>query len=383
MPNQTTIKCPNCQQDIDINKALYHKLENAFNKKIKEEAEKQLRIEKKRLEKLLKQEIIEEHNEAIELLKKELKEKSNQVNELNQTKAEIEKLKKEKDEIKSKIEIETQLALSEKIRKERAKIVREIEEQNDLILRQKDEQLQQIKRELEKVKRKVEQGSMQIQGEVLELAIESWLSSQFPFDKIEEVKKGAFGADCIQIINTRELQNCGVICYESKNTKAWSDSWITKLKQDMIKANADLGVLVTSAYPKSMTRMGFIDGIWVCSFDEFKGSSALLRESLIRIYKFIRKEENKTDKMTLLYNYMTSSEFAMQMKAIVDGFTKMQEELNKEKRSIMASWKRRQKIIDGVLTNTSELYGALQGIAGNSSIVYIDALELDSADLDR
>ncbi len=383
MPNQTTIKCPNCQQDIDINKALYHKLENAFNKKIKEEAEKQLRIEKKRLEKLLKQEIIEEHNEAIELLKKELKEKSNQVNELNQTKAEIEKLKKEKNEIKSKIEIETQLALSEKIRKERAKIVREIEEQNDLILRQKDEQLQQIKRELEKVKRKVEQGSMQIQGEVLELAIESWLSSQFPFDKIEEVKKGAFGADCIQIINTRELQNCGVICYESKNTKAWSDSWITKLKQDMIKANADLGVLVTSAYPKSMTRMGFIDGIWVCSFDEFKGSSALLRESLIRIYKFIRKEENKTDKMTLLYNYMTSSEFAMQMKAIVDGFTKMQEELNKEKRSIMASWKRRQKIIDGVLTNTSELYGALQGIAGNSSIVYIDALELDSTDLDR
>jgi hypothetical protein len=144
----------------------------------------------------------------------------------------------------------------------------------------------------------------------------------------------------------------------------------------MLKVNADIGVLVTSVYPKGMSRMGFVDGIWVCSLDEFKGSASLLRESLIRIHKATQREENRADKMSLLYNYMTGNEFSMQLKAIVDGFIKMQEELNRERRSLMASWKRRQKMIDGVLANTTEMYGALQGIAGSSSIVHIDALEL-------
>ncbi len=213
-------------------------------------------------------------------------------------------------------------------------------------------------------------------GEALELAMESWLSSQFPFDMVDEVKKGAFGADCVQTIHTRELQNCGVICYESKNTKAWSDGWVTKLKQDMLKVNADIGVLVTSVYPNGMERMGFVDGIWVCSLDEFKGSVSLLRESLIRVHITVQKEENRGDKMTLLYNYLTGNEFSMQMNSIVEGFMTMQTELDKERRSLMASWKRRQKLIDGVLQNTTEMYGSLQGIAGSGALGHIEALEL-------
>ncbi len=167
-----------------------------------------------------------------------------------------------------------------------------------------------------------------------------------------------------------------MICYESKNTKAWSDGWIAKLKQDMLKVNADLGVLVTSVYPGDMDRMGFVDGIWVCSLDEFKGSASLLRESLIRVHKTVQKEENKSDKMSLLYNYLTGNEFQMQLKAIVDGFMQMQTELDKERRSLMASWKRRQKLIDGVLQNTTEMYGSLQGIAGSGALGHIEALEL-------
>jgi hypothetical protein len=131
-----------------------------------------------------------------------------------------------------------------------------------------------------------------------------------------------------------------------------------------------------------MDRMGFVDGIWVCSLDEFKGSVSLLRESLIRVHKTVQREDNKSDKMSLLYNYMTGNEFSMQMKAIVAGFMKMQEELEKEKRSLMASWKRREKTIDGVLVNTTEMYGALQGIAGSSAIVHIDALELEAPEED-
>jgi hypothetical protein len=417
--SQTTIKCPNCQTQIDVNEILYHQLEDElkqkniaeqkklrdeveakrreykeafdglkakelaiveekekFNQELQKATKEQVKLEKQKLQEALKKELAEEQRESMALLQQELNEKSEQVKELNNSKIEIEKLKREKEEIASKAQAEAQMALTEQLNLEKEKLQKALEEQNELKFKQKDEQLEQIKRELENARRKVEQGSMQIQGEALELTIESWLASQFPFDSIEEVKKGVFGADCVQHVHTREVQNCGIICYESKNTKSWSDGWISKLKQDMLTVNADIGVLVTSVYPKEMQRMGFVDGIWVCSLDEFKGSVSLLRESLIRIHQTAQKEENKSDKMTLLYNYMTGNEFAMQMRAIVDGFMKMQEELDKEKRSLMASWKRRQKTIDGVLANTTEMYGSLQGIAGSSAIAQIDALEL-------
>jgi len=416
---KTTIECPHCQIEIDVNKILYHQLENElkqknlqeqkklqkeadkkakeyqkaldklkikeesikeqqdrFNEELKRATQKQLKIEKQRLQDKLKREILAQQSESMALLEKELQEKSEQVKELNHSRVEIAKLKRENEEIASIAKVEAQLALNEELKLEKAKIAKILEEQNELKLKQKDEQLEQIKRELENARRKAEQGSMQTQGEALELVIESWLSSQFPFDTIDEVKKGAFGADCVQTIHTREVQNCGIICYESKNTKAWSDAWIPKLKQDMLSVNSDLGVLVTSVYPKDMKRMGFVDGIWVCSLDEFKGSSSLLRESLIRINKIMQSQENRSDKMNLLYNYMTGNEFSMQIRAIVDGFIKMQEELDKEKRSLMASWKRRQKTIDGVLANTTQMYGSLQGIAGSSAIAHIEALEL-------
>jgi len=430
MSTQNTIKCPNCATQIDIDEIFYHQIEEKFKTqhlqeqkklqdeveqkrkeykahldalKVKEEAFKakqdtfdeeiskatksQLKVERQKLHDELKRELVQEQSESVALLQKELKEKSKQVQELNKSKAEIEKLKRDMGEVESKAKVEAEIALNKQLSIEKEKLaiqaselkaqaLKEVREASELELKAKDEQIAQMAKSIEDAKRKAEQGSMQIQGEALELAIESWLSSQFPFDNIDEVKKGAFGADCVQTIHTRELQNCGIICYESKNTKAWSDGWVSKLKQDMLKVNADIGVLVSSVYPKDMDRMGFVDGIWVCNLDEFKGSVSLLRESLIRVHKTVQREDNKSDKMTLLYNYMTGNEFSMQMKAIVDGFMKMQEELEKEKRSLMASWKRREKTIDGVLVNTTEMYGALQGIAGSSAIVHIDALEL-------
>ncbi|HIO96040.1 MAG TPA: DUF2130 domain-containing protein [Campylobacterales bacterium] len=394
MQNKTTIKCSNCQAQININEILYHQLEEELQQKnlverqeleaehqkreeaFKKAGREQLKLEKQKLYNKLKEEIQEEQSNSMTLLKKELREKSEQVKELHVSQIEIERLKREKDEVEFKVKAEAEITITAILKEEKEKISRAFEEKNELKLREKDEQLEQIKRDLESANRKAEQGSMQVQGEALEFAIESWLESQFPFDSIEAVKKGAFGADCVQIVHTREIPNCGVICYESKNTKAWSEGWIGKLKQDMLKVNADIGVLVTSVYPKEMKRMGFIEGIWVCSLEEFKGSVSLLRASLIRAEQTAQKEENRSDKMSLLYSYMTGNEFSMQMKAIVDGFIKMQEELDKEKRSLMATWKRRQKIIDGVLANTTEMVGALQGIAGSSVITSIEALEL-------
>ena len=419
MTNQTTIKCPNCQTEIDINEVLYHQLENKYKNehlaekkkleaeieakrkeykthldslKVKEEEFKeqkekfeeeikkatqiQLKAERVKLQENLRKEILDEQGESIALLQKQLEEKSNQVKELNVAKAQIGQLQREKEEMESSIMAKAELALNEKLKLEKEKIQKATDEQNELKLRQKDEQLRQLQEQLQIAQRKAEQGSMQLQGEVQELAIEEWLKEKYPFDTIDEVKKGARGADCMQIVHTRESQNCGRIYYESKRTKDFQKSWIEKFKADMREKGADIGVLVTDVMPSDMQRMGLYEGIWICSFEEFKGLSAVLREQIIKIHHAMKSQENKTDKMSLLYGFLTSNEFKMQIEAIVEAFTTMQSDLDSEKRSMQRIWKQREKQIEKVLDNTINMYGSIRGIAGNA-IGNIKALELE------
>ena len=418
MTNQTTIKCPNCGTEIDINEVLYHQLENKYKNehlaekkkleaeieakrkeykthldslKVKEEEFKeqkekfeeeikkatqiQLKAERVKLQEELRKEILDEQGESIALLQKQLEEKSNQVKELNVAKAQIGQLQREKEEMESSIMAKAELALNEKLKLEKEKIQKTTDEQNELKLRQKDEQLRQLQEQLQIAQRKAEQGSMQLQGEVQELAIEEWLKEKYPFDTIDEVKKGARGADCMQIVHTRESQNCGKIYYESKRTKDFQKSWIEKFKADMREKGADIGVLITDVMPSDMQRMGLYEGIWICSFEEFKGLSAVLREQIIKIHHAMKSQENKTDKMSLLYGFLTSNEFKMQIEAIVEAFTTMQSDLDSEKRSMQRIWKQREKQIEKVLDNTINMYGSIRGIAGNA-IGNIKALEL-------
>ncbi len=366
--------------EIELLKQQQSELEAKAKLEAQKELQAKLQEQKELLAKELKSQFENEAKMQVKLMQKELEEKSKQLQELHLAKAEVEKLKREQEELKAKAKAEAEIELNKRLQEEKAKLQESLQDEVMLKLKQKDEQIKQMQRSLEDAKRKAEQASMQTQGEALELAIEEYLKSKFPFDSIEEVKKGAFGADCIQVVNTRELPNCGKICYESKNTKNWSNEWISKLKQDMLKVNADIGVLVTSVYPSGMDKMGFVDGIWVCSLSEFKGIVPLLRESLIKVAKLSKTQENRGDKMAMLYSYLTGNEFAMQLKAIVDGFIAMQNELDKEKRSLMASWKRRQKLIDSVLENTTQMYGSLQGIAGSGAIAHIKALEMPEED---
>ena len=418
MSNQTTIKCPNCSTEIDINEVLYHQLENKYRNEhlaqtkkleaeieakkkeykthldslkaqeeaLKEQKEKfeeeikkatqiQLKAERVKLQENLRKEILDEQSESMALLQKQLEEKSNQVKELNVAKAQIGQLQREKEEMESSIMAKAEIALNEKLKLEKEKIQKATDEQNELKLRQKDEQLRQLQEQLQIAQRKAEQGSMQLQGEVQELAIEEWLKEKYPFDTIDEVKKGSRGADCMQIVHTRESQNCGRIYYESKRTKDFQKSWIEKFKADMREKGADIGVLVTDVMPSDMQRMGLYEGIWICSFEEFKGISAVLREQIIKIHHAMKSQENKTDKMSLLYGFLTSNEFKMQIEAIVEAFTTMQSDLDSEKRSMQRIWKQREKQIEKVLDNTINMYGSIRGIAGNA-IGNIKALEL-------
>jgi hypothetical protein len=232
------------------------------------------------------------------------------------------------------------------------------------------------------MKRKQEQGSMQLQGEVQELAIEEWLVAQFPLDTIDEIKKGARGGDCIQTVHTRQQQNCGTIYYESKRTKDFQPSWIEKFKADIREKSADIGVLVTDVLPSDMSRMGMKDGIWICTFEEFKGLCTVLRESLIRLNTSLISQENKGDKMHLLYDFLTSNTFRMQVEAIVEGFSQMKADLETEKRSMQRIWKQREKQIEKVIVNTIDMYGSVRGIAGNA-VQAVKALELESDDFEE
>ncbi|QOP46813.1 DUF2130 domain-containing protein [Sulfurimonas paralvinellae] len=335
-----------------------------------------LQQSKKELETQIKQSLEKESASRIEELESALSQKSKQIQELEASKAEIAKLKMEKEEIAAEVRSKAQIEFYEKLAAEKQKTVQELTSQNELKLKEADEKMRQLQEQLSVAQQKAQQGSMQTQGEVQELAIEEYLATHYPLDTIEEIKKGQRGADCLQIINTQTMSNCAKIYYESKRTKDFQKSWIEKFKADMREKGADFGVLVTTVLPKELERMGFYEGVWVCTFDEFKGSTALIRQQLIQLALSKLSQEGKSDKMSLLYNYLTSNEFAMHIEAITEGFSAMQSQLDKEKRAMARLWKEREKQIEKVLDNTIGMYGSIKGIAGNA-IGNVKALELE------
>jgi len=414
MSTPTQIHCPSCGTTIDVQDILAHQLEDEIKLKYEREsqAEKQ-RIQERerilresladfeekkkrenelfqeRLEKQLKEKqaeaelrikarLLEEQSEQFNAMQQELNEKSEQLKELNRSKAEIARLVRERDGLKEAAMAEAQLQLNQTLTTEKDKIRKSEEEKNELRIRELQKKLEDQMKLTEEMRRKQEQGSMQMQGEVQELAIEEWLMSHFPLDTIDEVKKGARGGDCIQVVHTRNKQNCGRIYYESKRTKDFHTGWIEKFKADMREKEADIGVLVTEAMPQHMDRVGQIDGVWICTYEEFKGLAAVLRETVIQVSTALSSQENKGDKMVMLYDYLSSTTFRMQVEAIVEGFSSMKTALESEKRSMQRIWKEREKQIDKVVTNTIDMYGSIKGIGG-SAIQSVNALELPEA----
>ncbi|MFW2438802.1 MAG: DUF2130 domain-containing protein [Arenicellales bacterium] len=410
---KSIINCPNCSEEIDVNDILYHQVDEQLKKQYsnelakekekytaqtskleedrkkleadiieqKEEIAKQVKSELKQRELALKKKIMaqaeEEQADALGTLREELNEKSHKIKELNKTSVELEKVKREKDELEASIKAESAKELTRKLTEEKEKIHKEESDKNELKLKELKKQLEDQKKLTEEMRRKQDQGSSQTQGEVQELAIEEWLADKFPLDGIQEIKKGERGGDCLQTVHTRSHKNCGSIYYESKRTKAFQSNWIEKFKSDIREKNANIGVLVTEVMPSDMDRLGLRDGIWICSFDEFKGLCTVLRESVIQISTAITTQDNKGDKMGMLYDFLTSNEFKLQIEAIVEGFTQMKTDLESEQRAMRSIWKKREKQIDKVLLNTTDMYGSIKGIAGNA-VQSVPLLELSS-----
>lgn len=407
MSTNSTVKCPNCKYEFQLGEAISSEIEakikarylERFDKDQRElkEKEKQMEVQMELLKKqqeeqerviaekvkmqkaVLEQEAIkkaaEEMDVRVKLMEKELQEKSQKIKEAQVKELELlqkEKSIKEKEE-SLKLDLEKQLLERAKEIEDKAKKLES--EKFDLKIKELEKKLADQVELAETMRRKAEQGSMQLQGEVQELALEELLKSTFPFDTIEEVGKGVKGADCIQHVRNSQAQLCGKIIYESKRTKAFANEWIEKLKNDMRAQQADVAVIVTETLPKDMDAFGMKDGVWVCRFSEMKALSFLLRDSLIRIHSAVASQENKGDKMHLLYDYLTGNEFKQQMEAIVEGFITLKDSIGKEKLQMEKIWKEREKQLEKVLLNTTHFYGSVKGIAGNA-IGDIKALEL-------
>ncbi|GGA89369.1 hypothetical protein GCM10011511_10730 [Puia dinghuensis] len=290
---------------------------------------------------------------------------------------ELEFLKKEQALANKEVELE--LSLQKHLQEARNVLSKDIHEQEqqkfavketdyELRLKELQKQLDDQKKLAEEMKRKAEQGSMQLQGEVQELALEELLRTTFPFDQIAEVGKGVRGADCIQTVRNKFGQECGKIIYESKRTQSFSQDWVEKLKADMRSQGAMVAVIVTQTMPKDLERFGEINGVWVCSFAEVKALAYILRDRIIRVFDAAKSQENKGDKMQLLYDYLTGTEFSEQWKAIREGFLAMKHSIQKERDTMERLWKAREKQLEKVLLNAAHVRGSIEGIAGKDAI---------------
>lgn len=400
----TEIKCPNCGHQFAMEEAVSEE----YKKELREQMQTFLKSKEKEFQK--KEQELTQHSQQQEAaFLRKLEEEKRQIqlnteqslrksistdyetklrmledaNKDNEEKLklsrqkELEFLKKEQ-ELKTR-EAEMELSVQRKLQEERSKLTEEIRHleiqktaarENELQLKMKEleKQLDDQKKLAEEMKRKAEQGSMQLQGEVQELALEQLLRSSFPFDEISEVGKGIRGADCIMTVRNSYGQECGRIIYESKRTQSFSPEWIEKLKTDMRNQGAHVAVIVTQTMPKDMECFGEKNGVWICSFSEVRALSFVLRDGIIRVFNAAKSQENKGDKMQLLYNYLTSGEFSEQWKAIREGFLSMKQSIQKERDTMERLWKAREKQLEKVLLNAAHVRGSIEGIAGKDAI---------------
>lgn len=407
----TQIKCPNCSHVFQMEDAVSEEYKKELREKMKEHLKKVdeealrkqeefLKKEQSLLQQIqqkeaeystrLSQEKIKLQQSLEENLRKSISadfenqlrllQQSNKDNEIKLQEArnmQLEYLRKEQ-ELKNKeqeldIQVQKQLLaererITEEVRKLEEQKVHAREAEQQLKMKEMEMQLDTQKKLIDEMKRKAEQGSMQMQGEVQELLLEDLLKNAFPFDEINEVGKGAKGADCIQIIRNPFGQECGKIIYESKRTQHFSADWIEKLRVDMRTQGADIAVIVTQAMPKDMEQFGERNGVWICTFTEARALAHILRDSIIKIFTATRSQENKGDKMHLLYDYLTGREFAEQWKAIREGFLSMKISIQKERDAMEKLWKAREKSLEKVLLNAAHIRGSIEGIAGQDSI---------------
>lgn len=416
---EPTIKCPNCTTEIKLNESLagplIEKTRIEFEAKMKQQAneiqkrENEIHLRQQEVQSALKaidEKVAEkldverkviaktEEQKARKAVSADIAAKAEELCELNEVlKARDQKLKeaqtaqvlfmKKERALKDK-EREMDLSIEKQVQQSQASIrvkaQQEAEEKLNLKVAEKDQKLQQMAKQIEELQKKAEQGSQQTQGEVLELQLEETLRSKFPFDNIEPVPKGVSGADVIQRVISPSTSVCGAIIWETKRTKSWSNGWVAKLKTDQRAANAELAILLSTTLPNEITTFDQVDGIWVASPKYAVPLALALRQTLLEVANSKQSQEGQETKQALVYEYLTGPRFRHRVEAIVEKFTDMQDDLNKEKKAMTRMWAKREGQISAVIDSTVGMYGDLQGIAGQA-IQEIEGMDLQMLEI--
>ena len=400
MKTNVKMQCPNCGGTINVDEILVsqfkdsikHDLEaelsnreTKFNKQkaafevlqqrfdterkeidtiVNERVREQIQKRQDDLRNSIRNEIEAEKQLQLNALEEELMKKSGQLKDLNQTKAKLEVLKREMEEVEARIILQKEKELSERLELAKLTIKEQAQQESFLKIKEREKVIEDLKLKLEDAKRRAEQGSMQLQGEIQELEIIDILTEAHPSDEITQSKKGANAADILHTVRTANGAECGKIYYESKRTKTWSNDWVSKFKEDNLKAKADILILVTDALPKGIERYGIIDGVWICNMKDVKELSLVLRYGLLKLKAVSLTQQGKESKMEQLYKYLTSEEFKNVFESILNGFKTIQESHQSEKLKMQRMWKEREKVLEQVLANSVDFYGSIKGIAG-------------------
>ena len=403
--NEPTITCPTCKAEIKLNESLaaplieatrkqYEKAlsqkESEFEKRetalrdqqveltrqkqsideqvverMKPEREK-IAEEERRKARLVLTNDLDQKAKEVEHLNEVLKERDSKLAEAQTAQADLIRKQRELDDARREMELTIETKVQESLVSVRDKAKLEAEGVLTLKVKEKEEQITSMQRQIEELKRRSEQGSQQLQGEAQELQLESLLREKFPRDLVEPVPKGEFGGDVLLRVNGPQGQPCGTILWESKRTKNWSDTWLPKLRDDQRTAKAEIALIVTQTLPKGVEAFGFIDGVWVTESRCAIPVAIALREYLIGIASARQAGEGQQTKMEMVYQYLTGPRFRHRIEAIVEKFTDMQADLERERKTMTKLWSRRELQIRGVIESTAGMYGDLQGIAGRT-----------------
>jgi hypothetical protein len=400
------IHCPECEAEIKLTESLAAPLlksrEAEFKRQEAElrEREAVLRRERDSLERDViertaaeRKKVAEEEKQKARLaLGIELETKQRELKELNEilrsrdeklaeaqrAQAEVVRRERQIAEEKRQMELTIEKRVSASLNEMRMKARQEVEDELKLKVSEKDQVIQSMQRQIEELRRKAEQGSQQLQGEVLELELESLLGRTFGCDTVTRVPKGEFGGDVLHRVMNGTGVLCGTILWESKRTKTFSESWLAKLRRDQRAAKADVAVIVSQALPKNVKHLDLIDGVYVVSPQCVLPVAAMMRKELVDLASVRRSSEGRETKAAVVYQYCTGPRFRQHMQAIVEAFASMQDDLNAEKRATQKQWAKREVQIERVIASTAALYGDLQGIVGRM-LIDVSAFDVNRA----
>lgn len=349
-------------------------LEEQVAERLKAERAKISVEESKKAKLLIGEELNQKEKELVEL-QEILKHRDGKLAEAQKEQAELIRKQRELDDAKRELELTVEKRVADSLATTREQAKKEAEDGLKLKVLEKEQTIASMSKQIEELRRKAEQGSQQLQGEVQELELEATLRLKFPHDRIEPVPKGEFGGDALHRVCGPLQQICGTILWESKRTKNWSDGWLAKLREDQRTAKAELAVIVSHVLPKDVDTFDFIDGVWVTSPRHAVPVAIALRHTLVELSIARQASEGQQTKMELVYQYLTGPRFRHRVQAIVEKFSDMHEDLQKERKTMTKLWAKREEQIRCVIESTAGMYGDMQGIAGKG-LLEIEGLEI-------